>query len=44
MSSRRRWTRCAGRGDIKTGELHRPEHVQALNAIESLWGSRELAK
>ena len=51
MSSRRRWTRCAGhwsRVDIKTGELHRPEHVQALiegvaQRIESL-GVGECAK
>ena len=51
MSSRRRWTRCAGRWSVSTshtGELHRPEHVQALiegvaQRIESL-GVGECAK
>ena len=44
MRSRRRWTRCVEAlecVDIATGELHRPEHVQALiegvaQRIESL--------
>ena len=51
MRSRRRWTRCAGRWSVstsQTGELHRPEHVQALiegvaQRIESL-GVGECAK
>ena len=51
MSSRRRWTRCVGRWNVSTshtGELHRPEHVQALieqvaGRIESL-GVGECAK